>query len=185
MIGRETAIQKMRWTEDDWLVLGNGTVVPQEMVEAPKCADQTREEVSYQKLVRDDFDSEVLNLEYQSLRVPMDQDYISLTERPGWLRMYGRSGLASLFSQCLLARRMTEYHMTAEICMSFEPYVFKQMAGLIVMYDTENYLYLHISKDEDVGKCIALLKAENKNYEYLAGYLPIEPGKDIVMKVVL
>ena len=185
MIGRETAIQKMKWTEDDWLVLDNGTVVPQEMVEAPKCADQTREEVSYQKLVRDDFDSEVLNLEYQSLRVPMDQDYISLTERPGWLRMYGRSGLASLFSQCLLARRMTEYYMTAEACMAFEPEVFKQMAGLIVMYDTENYLYLHISKDENIGKCISLLKAENKNYEYLTGYLPIESGKDIVMKVVL
>lgn len=185
MIGRETAIQKMRWTEDDWLVLDNGTVVPQEMVEAPKCADQAKEEVAYQKLVRDDFDCEILDLEYQSLRVPMDQDYISLTERPGWLRMYGRSGLASLFSQCLLARRMTEYHMTAEICMAFEPDVFKQMAGLIVMYDTENYLYLHISKDEDAGKCIALLKAENKNYEYLTGYLAIEPGKDIVMKVVL
>ena len=185
MIGRETAIQKMKWTEDDWLVLDNGTVVPQEMVEAPKCADQTREEVSYQKLVRDDFDSEVLNLEYQSLRVPMDQDYISLTERPGWLRMYGRSGLASLFSQCLLARRMTEYYMTAEACMAFEPEVFKQMAGLIVMYDTENYLYLHISKDENIGKCISLLKAENKNYEYLTGYLPIESWKDIVMKVVL
>ena len=46
--------------------------------------------------------------------------------------------------------------------MEFEPEVFKQMAGLILMYDTDNYLYLHVSYDEDIGKCITLLKAENK-----------------------
>lgn len=36
MIGRETAIQKMRWTEDDWLVLDCGGNTPQTFVETPK-----------------------------------------------------------------------------------------------------------------------------------------------------
>lgn len=27
MIGRETAIQKMRWTEDDWLIMDDGSSV--------------------------------------------------------------------------------------------------------------------------------------------------------------
>ncbi|MDE7210745.1 MAG: glycoside hydrolase family 43 protein, partial [Lachnospiraceae bacterium] len=128
-----------------------------------------------------DFDAPKLHLEYQSLRVPMDEHYISLTARPGWLRMYGRSGLASRFSQTLIARRMTEYHLQAQACLDFEPEVFKQMAGLILMYDTENYLYLHISHDEDVGKCITLLKAENKKYEYLAQYIPLETGRDVIL----
>ena len=55
------------------------------------------------------------------------------------------------------------------------------MAGLILMYDTENYLYLHITHDEDLGKCITLLKAENKKYEYLTDYIPLETGRDIIL----
>ena len=210
MLGRETAIQRMRWTEDEWLVLAEEGNTPRETVEPPKCAERTRvvREIQVPEgaeerggefsedgegrytespyvFRRDDFDSVHLHLDYQSLRIPMDARHISLTARRGWLRMYGRSGLASRFSQTLIARRMTEYHMDAEACLDFEPEVFKQMAGLILLYDTENYLYLHISHDEDVGKCITLLKAENGKYEYLADYIPIEPGRDVVLGLKL
>lgn len=222
MIGRETAIQKMKWTPDDWLVMDSGGNTPQDEVEPPRAAqrqaaaraagtaapDQAavpKNTGAAQKqsdgrletaadacgcgkkaaLVRDDFDSTSLHLDYQSLRIPMDGHYISLTARPGWLRMYGRSGLASKFSQTLIARRMTEYRMEAAARMEFEPEVFKQMAGLILLYDTDNYLYLHVSHDEDNGKCITLLKAENKKYEYLTDYLPIEPGRALYLKFTI
>lgn len=180
MIGRETAIQKMTWTEDGWPVLFNGTTTPDVAVPAPKCAESCRWSAK-PPLVRDDFDSGALDLDYQSLRVPMDSRHISLTARPGWLRMYGRSGLSSKFSQTLIARRMTEYRMWAETCLSFEPDWFKQMAGLIFMYDTDNYLYLHASRDEDVGKCVTLLRAENGRYEYLTDYVPVEENRDLVL----
>lgn len=190
MLGRETAIQKMRWTEDDWLVLAEGGNTPKEEVDPPACAGTSkgkngmgREEC--RGLEKDDFDEPTLHLEYQSLRVPMDGHHLSLTERPGWLRMYGRSGLASRFSQTLIARRVTEYCMDADACVDFEPEVFKQMAGVVLLYDTENYLYLHISYDEDLGKCITLLKAENKQYEYLADYIPLEEGRDVVLSLKL
>lgn len=197
MLGRETAIQKMRWTEDGWLVLEGGGNTPKEEVEAPKGAaesgnpaqggpaDKEREQRFREAPVRDDFDEPCLHPDYQSLRIPMDEHYISLARRPGWLRMYGRSGLASRFSQTLIARRITEYHMEAGACLDFEPEVFKQMAGLILLYDTDNYLYLHLSHDEDVGKCITLLKAENKRYAYLTDYIPVETGRDIVLHLSL
>ncbi len=186
MLGRETAIQKMRWTADGWLVLDCGGNTPQSEVEAPGTVCNGAERTGPlpdSRLIRDDFDSPRLHLDYQSLRVPMDGSHISLAERPGWLRMYGRSGLASKFCQTLIARRMTEYQMEAAACMEFEPENFKQMAGLILMYDTDNYLYLHVSHDEDNGKCITLLKAENKSYEYLADYLPLEQGKVLYLKL--
>ena len=185
MIGRETAIQKMHWTDDGWLVLAEGGNTPKSLVEFPKCAENVDGSRKQEPLIRDDFDASELHLDYQSLRIPMDEHYISLKERPGWLRMYGRSGLSSHFSQTLVARRMTEYHMDAETCLEFEPEVFKQMAGLILMYDTDNYIYLHISHDEEVGKCITLLKAENKIYEYLSDYIPLESGKDVVLGLCL
>lgn len=53
--------------------------------------------------------------------------------------------------------------------MEFEPENFKQMAGLICMYDPENYLYIHASHDEDLEKCISILRAENKSYTYPVG----------------
>lgn len=185
MIGRETAIQKMKWTQDDWLVLDCGGSTPQQEVEMPKAAGLQRRAQYHEPLVRDHFDSPQLHLDYQSLRIPMDDNYISLSVRPGWLRMYGRSGLASKFSQTLIARRMTEYRMEASACMEFEPEIFKQMAGLILMYDTDNYLYLHVSCDEDIGKCITLLKAENKKYEYLVDYQPIRQGQAVYLKLEL
>jgi len=188
MLGRETAIQKMCWTEDDWLVLADGGNTPREEVEPPKCAEKWQKEPVQENgsaLIRDNFDAPGLHLEYQSLRIPMGEYYISLRERPGWLRMYGRSGLASRFSQSLIARRVTEYWMDAQACVDFAPETFKQMAGLILMYDTDNYLYLHVSHDEDVGKCITLLKAENKKYEYLTDYIPLESGKDVILSLSL
>ena len=67
--------------------------------------------------------------------------------------------------------------------MEFEPEVFKQMAGLICMYDTDNDLYLHSSHDEDLGKCISILRAENKQYSYPVGYIQVESGKTLYFKV--
>ncbi|MDE6202742.1 MAG: glycoside hydrolase family 43 protein, partial [Lachnospiraceae bacterium] len=201
MLGRETALQKMCWTEDDWLVLEGGGNTPKEEVEGPEIpggteggakaavqdgTEQPKEPgraVKSCRLGRDDFNGQTLDLDYQSLRIPMDGHYLSLTARPGWLRMYGRSGLSSKFSQTLIARRMTRYHMMACACMEFEPDLFKQMAGLIFLYDTDNYLYLHVSRDEDIGKCITLLKAENKKYEYLTEYLPLGENQEILLKL--
>lgn len=180
MLGRETAIQKMKWTEDDWLVMADGSTTPKEYVEEP-CGHQTAEKPQAET-DRDHFDKTVLDLEYQSLRIPMKEYYLSLTERPGYLRMYGRSGLASKFSQTLIAKRLTEFDMDISTKMEFEPEVFKQMAGLILLYDTDNYLYLHVSMDEDCGKCITLLKAENKKYEYLTDYIPVYSGLPIYLK---
>ena len=191
MMGRETAIQKILWREDGWPVLEAGGTTPQNEVPVPKEVSQEvlcRKEASCGKtaasfLVRDDFEEKALSLDYQSLRIPMDENYLSLSARPGWLRMYGRSGLSSRFSQTLIARRMREYCMEASACVEFEPEVFKQMAGLIFLYDCDNYLYLHISRDEDVGKCITLLKAENKKYEYLTDYIPVREKEALYLKM--
>lgn len=178
-LGRETAIQKVYWTADGWLKLEGDQVLPALEVsvpDLPECAFG-------KEPVRDEFNQDTLGLEYQSLRIPMTEDYISLNARPGWLRMYGREGLASLFRQTLIARRWTQFQFCASTCLEFEPEVFKQMAGLICMYDTENYLYLHITRDEDIGKCISILRAENKKYTYPVGWIAIPKHCSVFLKV--
>lgn len=180
-LGRETAIQKVKWTEDNWLVLDNGTNIPDVEVEAPDLPEHP----FLKKPDRDHFDQEILDIEFQSLRIPLDETYYSLVARKGYLRLYGRSGLSSRFSQSLLARRWTEMKFEASTCMEYEPNVFKNMAGLICLYDYDNYFYLHVTHDEDFGKCISILTAENKKYEYPIGFLPIVDAEKIYLKVMV
>ena len=199
MLGRETSIQKVIW-KDDWPYLYSEleekiTSVPQDEIfelsseKKINASSAECEEISTEgkqtNFDRDDFNSRELNLDYQSLRIPMDERYLSLSERPGYLRLFGRSGLSSQFSQSLIAKRMTSYHMAVETEVEYEPKVFKQMAGLIFMYDTENYLYLHITHDEDIGKCITLLKYENKKAEYLSEYVPIPENKPVRLNLTI
>ena len=177
-LGRETAIQKMEWTTDGWLRLANNTTLPDIEFDI----GDTPFWIWKKPPVRDEFDNPVLNLEYQSLRVPMDESHISLTERPGYLRMYGREGLASRYHQTLIARRFTEFDFQVSASMEFEPQVFKQMAGLILIYDDQNYFYLHVTFDEDLGKCISILMAENKKYQYPVEFMTIDKDRKIFLK---
>ena len=160
------------------------TNIPLREIEGPKCGETLSDTDNIKITVsdKDNFDTLRLNPEFQSLRIPMGEYYMSLSKRPGWLRLYGRSGLSSKFSQSLLARRWTDFSFDVSTKMEFEPEVFKQMAGLILMYDTDNYLYLHVSHDEEIGKCISILRAENKNYSYPVGFQPLEKGKALILK---
>lgn len=199
-LGRETCIQKMKWTKDDWLVLANGTTLPDLETEIPdtlmddksnkgqldkKHLEKENEKKVYEPDTSqfDDFDDPSgLSVYYQTLRQPLTPGYYSLTERPNYLRFRGHEGLSSKFEQSLIARRWEEFCFEAETCLEFEPEVFKQMAGLILLYDQDNYFYLHLTFDEEIGKCITLLTAENKKYQYPIGYVPIESGKPVRLK---
>ncbi|WP_397334139.1 family 43 glycosylhydrolase [Paenibacillus macerans] len=57
-LGRETAIQKVEWTEDGWLRLANGTVLPDAEVEGPDLPPHPFPN----RPVRDDFDGATLDI---------------------------------------------------------------------------------------------------------------------------
>lgn len=178
-LGRETAIQKVYWTKDGWLKLYGDSKLPEKNIRI----NGKEESLSQIKLVKDDFNNLPLDLEYQSLRKPLDESNYSLTERPGYLRLYGREGLSSRYNQSLLARRWTEFQFEADTKLDFNPYNFKQMAGLICMYDVENFYYFHITFDEDLGKCISLMKSENRYCTYPCGQIPVSNCSFIYLKV--
>ncbi|MDD3336981.1 MAG: glycoside hydrolase family 43 protein [Eubacteriales bacterium] len=180
-LGRETALQKMVWTADGWPVLANGTTLPDEWVSVPELPACPWPETP----ARDEFDRTALDVCWQSLRVPLGPNCLTLAERPGWLRLYGQDGLGSRFTQSLIAQRLTEMNASAETRVVFEPRCFKQMAGLILWYDHDNYLYLHVTYDEELGKVVTLLKAENKRYTTLGGYIPIAEGQPIQLGFTL
>ncbi|MGB4006881.1 MAG: family 43 glycosylhydrolase [Halanaerobiales bacterium] len=160
ILGRETAIQKIEW-RDGWPYLAGGGNKPALKVLAPDLPERKWEE----KPARDDFDSEELDIVYQTLRIPLGQDQMSLMERPGYLRLKGAETLSSLHRQSLVARRQEHFCYTATTCLEFEPETFQQMAGLVCYYNTQNWYYLKVSWDEEKGKSLGILSCDRNNFD--------------------
>jgi xylan 1,4-beta-xylosidase len=161
MLGRETAIQKMEWHEDGWIYLQAGGNQPQVSVPAP-CLEEV---IWESESPRDDFDSEKLSMHFQTLRTPLDENSLSLKERPGYLRLKGGESIGSKACQSLIARRQQAFSYTAETVLEFEPDTFQQMAGLLAIYDDNNYFYLHLTFHEDQGKIIDLLTCDAGRFD--------------------
>jgi xylan 1,4-beta-xylosidase len=170
ILGRETCIQKVYWTEDKWLRLAQGGNTPAVMVQAPELPEHPWES----EPERDDFEDSSLNIHFQTLRIPQSEDFLSLTERPGYLRLKGQESLSSWHRQSMVARRQQSFKCTAATCIEFEPESYKQMAGLICYYDTRNYYYLYVSHDEVRGKYLNILTCVNNSFNYPIAEICIE-----------
>jgi len=154
-LGRETAIQKMVWGEDGWLRTVAGGGVPLLETQAPQDAPQA----ASLPAVRADFDAPHLPPDFQWLRSPYPDRLFTLTARPGYLRLYGRETVGSLFEQALVARRQAAHCYTASTRVEFAPRHFQQMAGLICYYNSSKFHYLYISHDEVAGRHVRVMSA--------------------------
>jgi xylan 1,4-beta-xylosidase len=153
-LGRETAIQKMVWSKDGWLRTAESDGIPVLETAAPALPLHPFPPPA----VRTDFDAPELPIDFQWLRTPHPEEIFSLTARPGFLRLYGRETLGSLFRQSLVARRQQAHCFSAETVMAFEPAHYQQSAGLICYYSGAKYHYFCVSRDE-TGKHIRVMSA--------------------------
>jgi len=161
-LGRETAIQRVFWTEDDWLRVEGGNK-PSVLVKPPAIEQQPVKPVP----TKDDFNDSKLNVHFSTLRIPTDSTWLSLEERPGYLRLKGMESLSSTHRQSIVARRQQSFHVEVETELEFEPEHFQQMAGLIFYYDTKDHVYLRITHDEVHGKCLGIIQTKDGIYDQL------------------
>jgi xylan 1,4-beta-xylosidase len=163
-LGRETAIQKCVWREDDWLYLEHGGQVPALEVPAPTGAT----EASAPAIHRYGFDRRDLPLDFQWLRTPEPQRIFSLDARPGWLRLIGRESLGSWFEQALVARRQKHFAYRAETELQFAPQHFQQNAGLVAYYNRHKFHALAVTRDDALGRVLTQMSC---NGDYPEGRL--------------
>ncbi len=174
VLGRETCLQRVEW-RDGWLRLASGGTKPQDALpltrecQHPAGGFQEQHRNSPAGMpalpTRDDFDSLALDLRWSSLRQPPQDSWLSLTERPGWLRLRGGDSPFSLFKQSLLARRVQHFQFTAETRLEFSPTHYTQMAGLICYYDTRQHYYLRVTHDEKLGKVLGIIQTDDSVYD--------------------
>ena len=143
ILGRETCIAPVKW-ENGWLRLENGGEVP------PEEYYSTLKEVKYPpKPQKDVFCGNKLPLHYKTLRLPFEK-VGTLTGSA--LRLYGKEAITSPNEQSMVARRLQDFHAEATVELLFDPKTLQEMAGLTVFYDTYNFFYLYMSRDEESGE---------------------------------
>ncbi len=156
-LGRETALQKIIWKDDDW---------PYPVSDKPEMTvdfSGAKVERRINKKYFTDFDEAELPGEFQTLRVPLG-DNLSLSKRKGYARLYGQESPVSPFQQTLIARRVEEFTFYAETCIEFSPKNFNTIAGLILRYDDSDQYYLRISKNDDNNKSLGILVYDRRHF---------------------
>lgn len=173
-LGRETAIQKVYW-EDEWPYIAGGNE-PSLYVEGPGLSKDPQHSPSP---VYSHFDHSNLDKSFQTLRVPLGENTLSLKDRPGYLRLYGKDSLTSKFTQAFVARRWQHFYFDAETALQFNPDHFQQSAGMVCYYNTQNWVYFHITHDESKGRILTLLTNDHFQFETPLRGSDIEVGHNV------
>jgi xylan 1,4-beta-xylosidase len=135
ILGRETALAQVMWTDDGWPRVPGG--LPSLTVPAPIVSGA-------QDGTEPGFGSQ-----WSTLRRPATPDWMTLTERPFHLRLRGGRSPRSLLDASLVARRVTAPNSGFEAAMEYEPRGIQHLAGITAYYNSENWFFLHVTADDD------------------------------------
>lgn len=170
-LGRETAIQKMMWTEDGWLRMADGSNLAK--LDVPESS--LPEVVLPKPPAFDDFDDDTLGNFYYAPRI-MPQTFADVKARPGYVRLRGQESRTSLNKVSILARKLTSVYARITTKMEFQPEIYQHSAGLILYYDNVNYINLRKYYSQTLGQsAISLIQLENgERTVYLDTRTPVE-----------
>lgn len=133
-VGRETAIDPVEWTSDGWFKI-NGGKGPSLENESPLL-----KQLAYETRDNDSFDSPELSKEWEFVRNP-DFGTFSLSERPGFCRIWTRDGtLSERRAKNTLVKRERELSFEVETALDFHPTKDGEQAGLVSYYSTSTYI---------------------------------------------
>ena len=161
-LGRETAMEEVVWQEG-WPVMKSPSDAPRLQIgnPGPVVAANTY----------DDFKTEVLHPQWQSLREPVTKAWLTLGSNG--LTLLGRQSLQSWESQSLIARRVTAFDIEVTTELIFKPGSSDEAAGLVFYYNSGHYHYLHMTFDE--GPILRVLTCDRRQ-EYPVTDVPISAG---------
>ena len=173
-LGRETFLIPVEW-EDGWPVVSPGTGRVESTYDAPNLPNFSVAKTE----VRDDFDNEKLGFVWNGIRTPRE-DFYSLTERPGYLRLKLRpQEMVDVLKPpsmsmnpdenkedvidhpSFIGRRQQHMNFTATVKMDFNPHNDDETAGLALIQNN-NFQYRFESSMVDGQKAVRLIKCTSK-----------------------
>ncbi|OOM70183.1 Non-reducing end alpha-L-arabinofuranosidase BoGH43B precursor [Clostridium puniceum] len=169
-LGRETFLIPVIW-EDEWPIVSPGTGKIEFTYQMPNLSTSFINETE----IRDDFDKEVLDYKWNTIRTPKEQ-FWSLKERPGFLRLKVRTiGMLDTLSPppfgpftnfkkegnnespSFIGRRQQHINFKASTKMEFKPQNEYETGG-IALIQNDNHQFRLEASIEDGQKVIRLIK---------------------------
>jgi xylan 1,4-beta-xylosidase len=173
VLGRETALQPVTWTDDGWPRIAGA--VPAVTVQAPAL----RPAPVSQPPANDCFEAPVLGPDWSTLRRPAGDDWIE--PAPGRLRIRGGQSPAGRRTPSLLARRVTSPRCSMETSVTFSPRTPDHLAGLTAYYNTRNWHYLYVTAEDDGSPVLRALSCEAGRLVAHEPRIPLAPGRAVVL----
>lgn len=170
-LGRETAMQKMMWTDDGWLRMADQSNFAKENFEESKLPEYPMPQIPD----FDDFNSDTLGIQYYAPRIS-PESFTDVKARPGYVRIRGQESRTSLNKVSILARKLTSVNAVITTKMEFMPEIYQHSAGLIMYYDNMNYINLRKYYSQTLGQsAISVIQLENgTRTEYLDTRTPVK-----------
>lgn len=170
-LGRETAMQKMMWTDDGWLRMADQSNLAKESFEESKLPEYPMPQIPD----FDDFNSDTLGIQYYAPRIS-PESFTDVKARPGYVRIRGQESRTSLNKVSILARKLTSVNAVITTKMEFKPEIYQHSAGLILYYDNMNYINLRKYYSQTLGQsAISVIQLENgTRTEYLDTRIPVK-----------
>ena len=180
-LGRETAIQKMIWTEDGWLRLADGSNLAKLETEETGLVDFNAEILPD----RDDFEGEVLRRDYYSPRI-FPSDFTDYKSRKGFVKLRGQESLSSLNKVSLLCRKLPSVNIIASAGLDFNPEIYQHSAGLVLYYDNMNYIAIRKYYSDTLKQpAIAIISLENGEKKELLDTRTAVDGRPVCFKLIV
>jgi Beta-xylosidase len=149
LLGRETNLAPVRWTEEGWPVVGNGGTAE---IEHDSGSLPLGLPVDWER--RDDFNSATLGPVWNFYRNPAPESW-SLEERPGWLTLKGQAcSLNDKGSPAFVGRRQQHLNCEFETLLDFQPAEEGEEAGLAVFMNEKFHYEIARATKDGVPKLI-------------------------------
>lgn len=163
ILGRETAIEPVEWTDDGWIRLTSGSKFPALEVPAPK-GGTPAEPVhhGFSDDLKHGIDPRYWNT-YRQFADPSwcHADVNGLTIKAG-------QSPQSAFDQHLVATRQYDFGVTASVDMEYTPTTYLQLAGMTMYLDLSNYILLMATVDEDNQPVVVLQEEVAQEFKRVA-----------------
>lgn len=174
-LGRETYLAPVTW-KDGWpIVNNNGSLEAVMPTPNLKCHPLP------QPPAKDEFSSDKLALEWNFLRNPYNSD-ISLTARPGYLRLNGSAiTLNDQDSPAFVGRRQTDLSCRFSVKLDFVPQASNEEAGLVVRGNEKNHFDIGLTLKDGRRKVFFRTVLKGKTINSIP-YFEIPDG-DVILSI--
>ncbi len=167
-LGRETFLYPMQWREG-W------PQVKQQDIDKLQVGKQALPPHPWPaRRARDTFNSTTLDGVWNTIG-PLGADTCTLTERPGFLRLYGQESLLSFDAEtAFVGRRQTEWTSQSQTQLEFDPGSENEEAGLTVLMSPSYHYEIFVTIR--AGRRVVMLRKQAGDIQEIAAQAPISAG---------